>query len=74
MIANDENVNGLISRINTSIEESFSECKFVVNYLTKYSFLWTIDINQAFKEFLKGNTSKQKSGRANSRNFVGGAR
>lgn len=72
MIAQDEEIFSLVNIINNCIEKSCLECKQIIQYINIYSFLWTVDINEAFEEFLKGNLSisKQKTGRTQSRNFM----
>ncbi len=72
IIRSDDDIAEVISQINTCVDESFLACKTVVSYLNKYSFLWAIDITQAFKEFLRSNKYHDKT--SVSKNFVSGAK
>ena len=61
-----------MNSVNNSIEKTCIECKQILKYINVYNFLWTVDINESFQEFLKGNVSisRQKTGRTISRNFM----
>lgn len=78
MVACDEFVFTLINQINLSIEKSCNDCKQIAEFINVYNFLWTVDVNDSFEEFLKGNLSlsRKKNGKSQSRNFLndGGAK
>ena len=73
LVARDESVFEIVSKINESIEKTSSDCKKSLEYFNAYSFLWTVDIHVTFEEFLKGNSSFSKSRqqpRPPSKNFM----
>jgi hypothetical protein len=72
MIQTDEEVCEIVAQVNNCIDESFAACKVIVSYLSKYSFLWAIDITQAFKEFLRSSKSHDKL--TVSKNFMSGTK
>ena len=72
MVACDEEIFETVNNINIVIEKTCNDCKQILEQLNIYNFLWTVNINDSFEEFLKGNLSmsRQKNGRNNSRNFL----
>lgn len=72
MVARDEVIFDLVSKINESIEKTSTECRKVFNYFSSYSFLWESDIHETFEQFLRGKAylSHENKPRPPSKNFM----
>lgn len=73
MVARDEDVFEIVSKINESIEKTSVECKNILDYFNAFSYLWTSDIHETFEEFLRGNASLSRDNdkpRPPSKNFM----
>lgn len=72
MVARDEVIFDLVSKINESIEKTSTECRKVFNYFNSYSFLWESDIHETFEQFLRGKAylSHENKPRPPSKNFM----
>lgn len=72
MVARDEVIFDLVSKINESIEKTSAECRQIFDYFNEYSFLWHSDIHETFEQFLRGQASlsRENKPRPPSKNFM----
>lgn len=72
MVARDEVVFDMVSKINESIEKTSGECRKIIDYFNAYSFLWQSDIHETFEQFLRGQASisREAKPRPPSKNFM----
>lgn len=72
MVARDEVIFDLVSKINESIEKTSIECRKVFDYFSSYSYLWQSDIHETFEQFLRGQASlsRENKPRPPSKNFM----
>jgi hypothetical protein len=72
MVARDEAIFEMVSKINDSIEKTCIGCKNILDYFNAYNFLWTADIHETFEQFLRGkmSLSRGKQPQPPSKNFM----
>ena len=61
IVARDESVYNVVTKINLSIEETINDCKKTLEYFNAYNYLWTSDIHATFEDFLKGKASLSRN-------------